>query len=571
MSLRSEKTHGNAPSLRIAFAHYPLEHLTPRPDNLDRRSTGLTLFLAAIVALTVFVRLRALPMPLERDEGEFAYMGQLMLQGIPPYKLAYNMKLPGTYAAYAGIMGLFGQTITGIHLGFLCVNLASIALLFLVARNWFGFRGAVVAASSFALLSASPGVLGLQGHATHLVAVFALAGLWQWQRCQKSPSALNLLLAGFLFGLSFLCKQPGLFFCFFGAAMALRDGTRISPPSWPRLMARLGLFSAAVVFPFAAVCLWLWSSGVFSRFWFWTFTYAKVHAVLLTPDAIAGAAHDFYANAGWIRLWWVPAVVGLIELFDSKSPEEWRFPLLAFLGFSFLAFCSGFYFWNHYFIVMLPAISLLIAAAVEALDETLSARGRLPKETTFALFACLCAFFIATQRQIWFRFSPSAACHAIYGENPFPEALEIARFIEDRAPKGQTIAILGSEPEIFFYAHRHSATGYIYTYDLVQLQKYALAMQQEMMRQIQDARPAFVLKVNIDMSWRIFPQVEAPDATIPLLWWARDFVKRDYQLVGVVKVYGDHADFLWNPKDTPRDSSGDVLIYERKDLLATRK
>jgi len=28
---------------------------------------------------------------------------------IPPYQLAYNMKFPGTYAAYAGIMALFGK------------------------------------------------------------------------------------------------------------------------------------------------------------------------------------------------------------------------------------------------------------------------------------------------------------------------------------------------------------------------------------------------------------------------------------------------------------------------------
>jgi len=33
--------------------------------------------------------------------GEYAYAGQLILQGVPPYKEAYNMKLPGTYAAYA--------------------------------------------------------------------------------------------------------------------------------------------------------------------------------------------------------------------------------------------------------------------------------------------------------------------------------------------------------------------------------------------------------------------------------------------------------------------------------------
>jgi hypothetical protein len=36
-----------------------------------------------------------------------------MLQGIAPYKLAYNMKFPGTYAA---MMSIFGQTIIGINL-----------------------------------------------------------------------------------------------------------------------------------------------------------------------------------------------------------------------------------------------------------------------------------------------------------------------------------------------------------------------------------------------------------------------------------------------------------------------
>ena len=57
-----------------------------------------------------FIRVRLLDMPLERDEGEYAYAGQLILQGIPPYELAYNMKLPGTYFAYALGMAVFGQT-----------------------------------------------------------------------------------------------------------------------------------------------------------------------------------------------------------------------------------------------------------------------------------------------------------------------------------------------------------------------------------------------------------------------------------------------------------------------------
>ena len=69
--------------------------------------------LAAIVfTLVAAIRIRLLGIPLERDEGEYAYAGQLILQGIPPYKLVYNMKFPGTYAAYALIMSIFGQTIS---------------------------------------------------------------------------------------------------------------------------------------------------------------------------------------------------------------------------------------------------------------------------------------------------------------------------------------------------------------------------------------------------------------------------------------------------------------------------
>ena len=69
------------------------------------------------ILFVVVVRVRLRELPLERDEGEYAYAGQLMLQGVPPYREAYTMKLPGTYAAYALIMAAFGQSPAGIHLG----------------------------------------------------------------------------------------------------------------------------------------------------------------------------------------------------------------------------------------------------------------------------------------------------------------------------------------------------------------------------------------------------------------------------------------------------------------------
>src|SRR5215510_13250286 len=132
----------------------------------------------ATIVLTVVtaIRIRLLGIPLERDEGEYAYAGQLILQGIPPYKLAYNMKFPGTYVAYAVIMAMFGQTIVGIHIGLLLVNAATIALVFLIGRRLINSTAGIAAAAAYAVLSVSPSVLGLAAHATNFVMLPVLAG-----------------------------------------------------------------------------------------------------------------------------------------------------------------------------------------------------------------------------------------------------------------------------------------------------------------------------------------------------------------------------------------------------------
>ena len=93
------------------------------------------LILLATIVVASAIRLRLLSMPLERDEGEYAYAGQLILQGHPPYERLYNMKWPGTYYCYALFEAIFGQTIEGVHFGVLLVNVAAIVLVFFICRR----------------------------------------------------------------------------------------------------------------------------------------------------------------------------------------------------------------------------------------------------------------------------------------------------------------------------------------------------------------------------------------------------------------------------------------------------
>ena len=66
------------------------------------------------------------------------------------------------------------------------MNLAAPALLFFVARRLLDVPHAVVACVCYALLSMCPGVLGLEGHATHLVVLAALGGLLLLLKARES-------------------------------------------------------------------------------------------------------------------------------------------------------------------------------------------------------------------------------------------------------------------------------------------------------------------------------------------------------------------------------------------------
>jgi hypothetical protein len=129
------------------------------------------LLLSLVLIFVSIVRYRLFDFPLERDEGEYAYMGQLLLQGIPPYKLAYNMKLPGTYGMYALIMKLFGESTRGIHFGFLLLNLATIVMLFAFVKKVSNSFVALATSAAYGVYSLNPYVLGFAAHATHFFTI----------------------------------------------------------------------------------------------------------------------------------------------------------------------------------------------------------------------------------------------------------------------------------------------------------------------------------------------------------------------------------------------------------------
>lgn len=555
-----------------------LEHLpilpsaptpTPAPTgtNTDtgspRHSAPSWIWLALVLLAILFfaaIRYRLRDMPLERDEGEYAYAGQLMLEGIPPYSLAYNMKLPGIYAAYAAVMAVFGQTPAGIHLGLLVVNAATTVLLFFLTLQLFGRLAAAIAAASYALLSTSASVMGFEAHATNFVILPALIAVWLLLYAMRSERGWLFFLSGLFSGIAFLMKQHGVFFVLFCSIYLAWD--RCSAKRFERLARDLALFLSAAILPYLITCWWMYRAGLFPQFWFWTFEYAGEYSKMGLRRAIRALLENSSIVIAPAWPIWVLAAIGLTAIWWNPIARSQRRFLLLLFTCSFLSLCPGAYFRAHYFILFLPVVALLAGVAIHSSAErhpgTRGGKYRM-LIPCLGFLACF-SDSVFRQRQTYFELSPEAVVKQIYGDNAFVPAVKVADYIRQHSAENARIAVLGSEPEIYFYAHRHSATGYLYMYSLIVHHKYTHLMRRQMMQELAANQPAYVVYVDV---WDDWGGPEGGPELQEFLPQLHAFMDRSYEVVGVADI-GAQTQYLWGADAQNYRPSSSKVIYVLK-------
>ncbi len=537
-----------------------------QPPSADRFLNGLLWLSGALVLMTViYVRIRLIDIPLERDEGEYAYAGQLILQGVAPYSLAYNMKLPGVYLAYAAIMAIFGQTITGIHIGYLLMNSATVAMLVLTARRFLSNTTAFTIGSAYAVMSLSPSVLGLAAHATHFINFCFVAGLLALIKAEEIDSLSLAALSGLFFGMAFLMKQHAVFLLPLGFLIIVVKHSGRFDSCWRSIVVKCAALAVSYVVPILAIGFWLYLEGVFDRFWFWTVAYAKAYVSIMPLQAgLANARSVFVSLIQSAPLLWIMTAVGFGAIFFAKVERPTRLILEAWVLLAFLTVCPGFYFRQHYFVPLLPVLCLLAGFSEKLCNRLFSNRF------SSTIFSGMVALLIVTgclqslylHRQLYFKLDPPNASRAIYGFNPFPESLTVSRYITEKTTPDDRIAVLGSEPQLYFYTHRRGATGYIYTYPLMENQPFARKMQGEMMEEFEREKPAFVIFVAVPTSWLI-----GRDSLLDIFGWFKQFQERWYDAVAVLPITGDVRQQLLFRENGVLPESGAAYylrIYERK-------
>jgi hypothetical protein len=525
---------------------------------------GYWLILILVILLFSAIRFRLRDYPLERDEGEYAYAGQLMLEGVPPYQLAYNMKFPGIYAAYSVILAIFGQSAAGIHCGVLVLTAATTFLVYLLAARLLGGLAGAVAGTAYALLSTSPSVLGISGHANHFVVFPALAGLLLLLQALEKGKRWLFVMSGMLFGLAFLMKQHGLFFLLFAALYLLLHELRSNRVNAGVLAIKEGCLVLGALAPLLLTIALLLMAGVFDKFWFWTFVYARTYISAVSfSEGFRVFWNTFPGVMGpSVFLWCIAAVGPVLSFLHPRTRASADF-VIGFILFSFFSVCPGFFFRPHYFLLLIPATALSIGLAVGSASQYFKRKAAIGAAIPILIFLLGFLYSLFRQSTFFFITNPEQACRETYGSEPFPESVNIAQYLRNNAPKNSRIAVLGSEPQIYFYSGLHSATGYIYTYGLMEEHKYALGMQKEMISEIEDARPEYMVYVHMPTSWNPWTHSENL-----IFNWAQQYLKEQYDLRGVVDIpESGKTKYFWEAEAISyrAGNNGYIEILKRKD------
>ena len=157
------------------------------------------------------------------------------------------------------------------------------------------------------------------------------------------------------------------------------------------------------------------------------------------------------------------------------------------------------------------------------------------------LFASAATYSLYQEKDCLFILQPLEVSRATYGLNPFPESVQIANYIKNNTTPNDKIAVLGSEPEILFYADRLSATGHIYMYGMMEDQPNAERMQIQMIREIEEAQPTYIVYVNVSFSWLI-----QQSSVTTLFNWGNCYITNFYDAVGFIDIGPSMTSYFWD-------------------------
>ncbi|WP_416237209.1 ArnT family glycosyltransferase [Streptomyces marinisediminis] len=383
--------------------------------------------LPALLVLTAVTRLPSFQRPVwNPDEGFVATQARMLAAGGTLYGTVVDRKPPLLPWLYQGAFALFGDdSLWPLRALAVLAVAGTAALVASVARRRWGGRAGATAGVLCVLASVGLNPEDAQA-ATFEVFLLPCTAAAFWYADRRRWWAAGLAVAG-----AVLAKQTG------GAVLlpVLYLVWRGVPRGAPRLRALLVVL-AAFAAPLLATAL---ATGL-SRTLFWTVTGSGSYATFAGSELhvlgrALGTTAVFALGAGG-------ALLPVLTVLRRRVPRGHvlSFDLWLWLAASAVGVVTGFHFFGHYYLQLLPPLALLAAGALHLLT------------TDWLRLTVLVSVVVSTVFVAW-------GSHA--ERDSLRHAERLAATIRARTEPGERVLVWGMHPETYWLADRPPASRYL--------------------------------------------------------------------------------------------------------------
>lgn len=450
------------------------------------------------------------------DEGVRALTATRVLEGARLYADVLTDKPPGATLFYAAVFALFGRSMKAVHLAAAAWNFATSVIIYLIAARFSGRRTGLWAAALFVYFSTNYLTQDMMAANTEiLMAVPYTAAFHLFLKARRADprvrdaasesaslslrQAIALMAAGLMTGLAAMFKQTGVLnLCFFAAyevceAYGARGRYRTGRYGWikasvKRSFIRLSLVASGFLVALAALLAWLLAMGSLAGFWNNAIVLSKYYidsdpaGLWLKFIVGRGLGYVFFnatlwALAGWVVVRSVRRVKSGMQHADGEAENYPARPYLNLAAalWGAVSLCSVMIsgrFFGHYFIPVLPALSLLAADGVELLARRMrDPVHRRATRVTVVILGLLFSvgFARAHHRTVVLAYETVTGARTRWSEQwgmteRQHEAEVIAEYLRGRVSEGEPLYIWGYAHDVYWRTGCRPASRYLAPY-----------------------------------------------------------------------------------------------------------
>jgi hypothetical protein len=512
-------------------------------------SASQWLALLGLAALFLVLRWNNYAAPLDRDEGEYAYAAQLLVQGIAPYQHAFIQKPPAVFYSYAFSNLLLPHVFWSPRL--LAGAFVALTTLLLGFIAWLEL-GEGVALPAMWLVTPMillPGLelCGANVEIFMLLPMMGTVAIYCYSR-KNGNKHRHWLAAGFLATVTLLYKYIALPVLAFVFAAWLFELWQQTASTKPILRAVVYAAAGGILAGLLGLAFFLVHDGG-KTFWECTVAFNRYYAGTdnFSLGYLWSRCEDFLNN------WWILFLIPWAVLLQPRSRLWFWLGMFACAIVSTNGSCYG-----HYYTVIMPFWALLGAVGIRAMAAR--AAGQRTGWATGLITIAVVALVLQPDMR-WMFCSSKAFGKDKMAAYPFYEAQWLAKEVSQRSSPDDFVYVAGSEPEIYYYSQRFSPTRFITTYPLMIPTPLASRYQGEAIHDLQSYPPKLIVFAQSGAGW--LRQAATPPEFQNFLG---HFLIQNYELLGgYVKAVPQKGYWTTN-LNVAEFRNASLLLYQRKQL-----